>query len=129
MPDKNLDKETLITTARQVVSGLIKDVLCGKTFVREALLRFPAGLEDDSLTAAWHALCHYEADESLRLRDFQYKEEQDEYLMLISEIFETGKELPENIIASYNLYYEDAPIPCKTGFAGFVERFKRFLNV
>ena len=48
---------------RKFVSKLYIAVLTHRLSVREALTKFPQDCEDSTITAAWYALCHYEADE------------------------------------------------------------------
>lgn len=114
---------------RKKVSELIRFVLVGKICVREAINQFPHTIEDESIQASYHALIHYEADEDLRRRDTLYKEEQDSYLMMISEILESGEDLPFNIINSYKEFYKSANIPNSTDFKGKLKSFFKMLNV
>ena len=67
-----------------MVSRLILNVLCGYMSVKDALLKFPKDVEDESIIAAWHALSHYEADEDLRMENPDYKAEQDDYMEFIA---------------------------------------------
>lgn len=114
---------------RKVVADLISDVLSEKTTVREALLMFPKLCKDESVVTAWHALCHYEADEELRKTDTDYQTSQDEYLVMLFEILKDGTQLPQNIIDSYEAYYKGAPVPNEKGFLGYWGTFKRVLNI
>ncbi len=114
---------------RLLVSELVKKALLGYIPVREALLRFPPDTKDKSIHAAFHALVHLEADEDLRKRDIDYREEQDEYLALISEILASGEDLPDNIIRNYEKYYKEADIPHAKNTAGNIKSFFRFLNL
>lgn len=104
-------------------------VRLGELHVKEALLMFPDVTDDKSIMASYHALVHYEADEDLRNRDALYKEEQDDYLEFLSFIMEQGEDLPDNIIKSYEKYYEGANIPHTKDTKGFLESFFRFLNI
>lgn len=113
---------------RIIVSELIRKVLVGELSVRDAVVMFPAGTNDKSIEAAFHALIHYEADEDLRRRDILYKEEQDDYLTLIFQTLEQGKELPKNIIKNYEKYYKVADIPMPNDFRSNIIRFWRFLT-
>ena len=88
-------------TDRELVSRLIVLVVTGRMTVRDAILHFPKDTNDKNLMAAYHALIHYEADEDQRAKDFSFKEEQDEYLYMIAELLEHNKELPKNIVKSY----------------------------
>ena len=95
---------------RQKVADLIIGVLTGQVIVREALLQFPS-TTDTSVECAWHALVHLEADEDLRARDPEYKTEQDEYLMFISDTLRLGQDLPANILKEYKSWHGGAPLP------------------
>lgn len=114
---------------RLLASELVKKSLLGYIPVREALLRFPPETTDKSVQAAFHALVHFEADEDLRRRDILYKEEQDEYLEMISQILGTGEDLPDNIIKNYEKYYKEANIPHTQSATGNIKRFFRYLNL
>ena len=114
---------------RKLVSRLIYLVLTGDLHVRDALLKFPKDVNDKSLTAAYHALVHYEADEEQRRTDILYRDEQDEYLEFIAQLLQNGQELPKNIIKSYDKYYKSAKTPHSTTLKGIVETLCKFLNV
>lgn len=114
---------------RKQVAQLIREVLIGKICVREAINNFPHNAEDESIQASYHALVHYEADEDLRKRDLLYKEEQDNYLMMIAEILDTGEDLPFNIINSYKEFYKSANIPNGSDWKGKLKSFFKMLNV
>ena len=117
------------TEERKAVAELVKGVLLGSFCVREAINRFPAGTEDESVQAAFHALIHFESDEDLRSRDILYKEEQDNYLLMIAETLEKGDDLPFNIINSYKEYYKSANIKNPDNFRGKLKSFFKMLNV
>ena len=114
---------------RKQVATLIRGVLTGRFCVREAINQFPHNHEDESIQAAYHALVHFEADEDLRARDLLYKEEQDNYLMMISEILEKEEDLPFNIINSYKEFYQNANIPNEKNLKGMLKSFFKMLNV
>lgn len=114
---------------RKKVAQLIRDVLTGKICVREAINQFPHTLEDESIQASYHALVHLEADEDLRKRDLLYKDEQDSYLLMISEILDSEEDLPFNIINSYKEYYKSANIPQGNDLKGKLKSFFKMLNV
>jgi len=114
---------------RQKVSGLVKSVLLGEMVVRDAINAFPLGTEDESIKAAYHALVHYEADEELRQKDDLYKEEQDDYLLMISNTLSKGEDLPVNIINSYKEFYKTANIKNEDNFMGKLKSFFKMLNV
>lgn len=114
---------------REEVSKLIYGVLTEKLCVREALLKFPPDTNDKSIKAAYHSLVHFEADEDLRKRDFEYKEEQVDYLEFIAYILQNGEKLPDNIISSYEKYYKDTNITVSKGMKGLLNSLCKFLNV
>src|SRR5574344_2640639 len=113
---------------RKQVSRLIYLVLTGDLHVREALLKFPKDVNDTSLTAAYHALVHYEADEEQRRLDISYRDEQDEYLEFIAQLLQNGQELPKNIIKIYDKYYKSTKTPRSNTLKGIIETLCRFLN-
>ena len=127
--DKKKQKEELKLKERQYAAQLIRYVLMKEICVRDAMLNFPPAAEDKSLTAVYHALVHYEADEDLRARDDLYREEQDDYLEMLSQILEKGEDLPDNIIRNYKKYYKSANIPNGNDVRGFIKSFFRFLNI
>lgn len=112
---------------RKKVSKLFFAVLTHKIPVRDALARFPKDCEDKTLIAAWHALCHLEADQELRLRDKMYANEQDEYIEYIAFTLEKGEALPENIINSYTPYHNEALVSPSKSLKGIINKLKRFL--
>lgn len=114
---------------RLLVAELVRKALIGFIPVREALLNFPPDSKDKSIQAAFHALVHFEADEDLRRRDILYKEEQDEYLEMISQILDSGEDLPDNIIRNYEKYYKEPNLPHTKDAAGKVKSFFRYLNL
>ncbi len=114
--------------ARVFVSELIRKVLVGELTVAKALPMFPSDTRDKSIDAAFHALVHYEADEDLRKHDLLYKEEQDDYLTLIFQTLEQGKNLPDNIIRNYEKYYKRADIPMPNDLKSNLIRFWRFIT-
>lgn len=117
------------TNQRKEVAQLVRNVLIGRLCVREAINNFPNELEDESIQATYHALVHFEADEDLRKRDILYKEEQDNYLIMICEILEQGNDLPFNIINSYKEFYKSANIPNSNNLKGKLKSFFKMLNV
>lgn len=112
---------------RKRVSNLFIGVLTQRLSVREALAAFPKDCEDKTLIAAWHALCHLEADEDIRKRDDMYRQEQDDYIDFIAHTLSKGEPLPANIINSYIPYHEDALIPNSTKMDGIIRELKKFL--
>ena len=112
---------------RKKVSKLFIAVLTKRLPVRDALARFPRDCEDKTIIAAWHALCHLEADEELRLKDKMYCEEQDEYIEYIAFTLEKGEALPSNIVDSYSPYYTEALIPAGKSVKGILNKLKKFL--
>lgn len=118
-----------INFARRRAGELIKCVLAKRMPVKQALLAFPRDIQDQSVIASWHALCHLEADEDLRKKDKEYAEEQDLYLADIAEILYSGQELPFNIRDAYKQYYNSPLNPHKPGFAGFLAGLRNFLVI
>ena len=110
---------------RRFCARLIQEVLAGRRLTREALKRFPKGENDRSVMAVYHALIHYEADEDIRKRDPEFREEQDLYLKSLADILLTGQPLPENIINSYEEFYSGAVL---TEGKGLVQWFKSLLR-
>lgn len=115
------------TDIRKKVSKLFIGVLTKRLPVREALIRFPKNCNDKTIIACWHALCHLEADEEMRLKDPMYKQEQDDYIEFIAHTLSNGDSLPENIISSYLPYHNDALIPQTNTFKGIINQLKKFL--
>jgi hypothetical protein len=96
---------------RVFVSHLIKKLIVGEITTLFALSNFPKDYEEDeSLDACFLAIAHFEADEDLRNRNAEYKETQDEYMMMLAEILDSGENLPANIIQEYKNYYKKAPV-------------------
>lgn len=114
---------------REKVSRLIYQVLTETLCVREAILRFPEDINDKSIKVAYHALIHLEADEELRRGDLTYKDEQDDYLEFIAETLQTGNELPQNFIMSYDEYYKNINTPTSKSMKGLIKSLCKFLNV
>lgn len=114
---------------RTYVALLIRKVLIGAITVGEAVRNYPFDTGDKSIEASYHALVHYEADEDLRRRDILYREEQDEYMEMISQTLERGESLPDNIIRNYEKYYPESNIPHSHDKAGSIKSFLRFLNI
>lgn len=114
---------------RTYVALLIRKVLIGAITVGEAVRNYPFDTGDKSIEAAYHALVHYEADEDLRRRDIMYRDEQDEYMEMISQTLERGESLPDNIIRNYEKYYPESNIPHSHDKAGSIKSFLRFLNI
>ena len=124
MQDSSVD----IIKQRQFVGNIIIAVLTERISIKKGLLLFPKGCEDPSIRAAWHALCHYEADEDIKAKDLEYKEQQVELLEFISFTFKDGNPLPQNIIDSYKPYYQEDPISYDTGIKGLIQKLFRFVN-
>lgn len=112
---------------RKQVADIFIAVLTEKLCVRDALATFPKDCEDKTIIAAWHALCHLEADEDLRNKDTMYKQEQDEYIEFIAFTLQKGEELPTNIINAYLPYHNEALISPSKSFKGIINKLKRFL--
>ena len=112
---------------RKNVSKLIYAVLTEKMPVREALLRFPRDCNDPTITASWHALCHFESDEDLRKIDKDYASEQDDYIEFIAYTLQNGNELPNNIIKEYLPYHNEVLIAENNTIKGIFHKLKKFL--
>ena len=106
----SLMKEKDYTKERQLTGNIIIAVLTERISVKKGLLLFPKGCADPSVQAAWHALCHYEADEDIRAKDIEYNNQQIELLEMIAFAFKDGSPLPQNIIEAYHPYYKDDPL-------------------
>ena len=116
------------TKQRKFVSKLYLAVLTHKLSVRTALTKFPQDCEDPTITAAWYALCHFEADEEMRIKDTMYAQEQDEYIEFIANTLRNGESLPENIINSYAPYHSQALTANSNKLKGLWQKLKRFIN-
>lgn len=114
---------------RKFVSRLITSVLTDNLPVREAILHFPKNTKDKSLKVAYHALVHREADEELRARDIEYREEQDDYLEFLSETLQKGESVPKNIIKEYDEWYKDMSMPYSDSVKSILKKICKFLNV
>lgn len=114
---------------REYVARLIVSVLTERISVRDAILNYPKDTADKNLMAAYHALIHYEADEDIRKQDLVFKEEQDEYLNMIAELLASGKDLPLNIIKSYENYYPEIELPKSKNIINIIKSICKFLNV
>jgi hypothetical protein len=112
---------------RKFVGRLIFSVLTERRTVREAILLFP-DTRDKNIECAYHALLHYEADEDMRYKDIEYREEQNDYLEFLAQTLVDGKEIPRNIIADYEEYYKGVAKPWLSGIKGFWKEFTRFIN-
>lgn len=113
---------------RKVVADLIFKTLTEKIIAREALLKFPEDIHDESIQAAWHALCYLEADEDLRRRDPDYANEQNDYLEMIAFTLQSGDALPQNITKAYKKYHNKALIPHSKKLKGIIDKLTRLLN-
>lgn len=125
----NSNSLTSYITDRKKVSDLIFAVLTEKITVLDALKVFPKNLSDPTLNAAFHALVHFEADEELRSKDAEYKNEQDLYLQDIAEILAQGDALPCNIIDEYNQYHKDSLIYPNIDKKTVFKRLKKMINL
>ena len=114
---------------RRSVANLYMGVLTHNVSVKDALANFPKDCDDKTVIAAWHALCHLEADEDIRLKDVEYKEEQDNFLKYIESTLRKGEELPINIINSYVPYYSNSLTPNSTKLKGILKTLKQFLCI
>ncbi len=121
-------KEPDYTKERQLVGNIIIAVLTERLSVKEGLLLFPKGCEDPSVNAAWHALCHYEADEDIKKQDLEYADRQQELLEMIAFEFKDGNPVAQNIIDSYKPYYSENPVSYEKGIKGFIKKLFRFVS-
>lgn len=119
----------LIMTDRELVSRLIMLVITSQLSVKDAVLKFPKDTDDINIKTAYHALLHYEADEDFRATDYEFREEQDNYLTMISELLANNKELPKNIIKSYESYFPEVELPKSKTILNFLISLSKFLNV
>ncbi len=122
-------EESDFVVQRKYVGKLIIAVLTERINVRRALLAFPKGCEDESVRTAWHALCHYEADEDLRKTDIEYNNEQVSFLEMIAFEFKDGNQLPQNIIDSYKSFYKDSSMLYESTYKGIIKKLFRFLSM
>lgn len=124
------DKDICVdyTKDRQYVGNIIISVMTEQISVKQGLLLFPKSCEDESVHAAWHALCHYEADEDIKKKNIDYNNQQVELLELIAFAFKDGNPLPQNIIDAYKPYYKDDPMLYEKGVKGLIKSMLRFLN-
>lgn len=127
--EDSLKIESDFVEQRKYVGKIIIAVLTERIIVRRALELFPKGIADESVRTAWHALCHYEADEDLRKKDIEYNNEQVSFLEMIAFEFKDGNPLPQNIIDSYKPYYQDNPISYESGLKGVLKKLFRFLSM
>lgn len=115
---------------RKKVSELIISVLTEQISVSQALMSFPRDKFDKSIECAWHALIHYEADEDIRTKDIDFKEEQDDFLYFLSTLLKDGQNLPVNILREYKDFHGGAPIPTdEKSFWSKILKLFRFINV
>ena len=114
---------------RNYVANLIIAVVTGQMLVREAILRFPKESQDVNIITAYHALVHFEADEDFRSKDAEYRDEQNNYLIMIAEILNNNKDLPKNIIKEYEPYYPVKRLPTTSRFKTIIKALCKFLNI
>lgn len=114
---------------RNYVANLIIAVVTGQMLVREAILRFPKESQDVNIITAYHALVHFEADEDFRAKDAEYRDEQNNYLIMIAEILNNNKDLPKNIIKEYEPYYPIRRLPATSRFKTIIKALCKFLNI
>lgn len=117
-----------VEEARQIVSGLIFEVLRRETCVREAIKRFPVDQFDPSIQTAFHSLVYFAADEEMRLRDPVYAAEQDNYIEMIAFTLQKGQALPLNIIQSYKTHHDMALIPRSKTLKAILKSLMRFMT-
>lgn len=113
---------------RKFVGRLIYSVLTEHRSVREALMLFPDS-QDINIECAYHALVHFEADEDIRYKNIEYREEQNDYLEFIAQTLSEGKDLPRNIISDYEEYYKGISHPWVNGAKGIIKELLKFINI
>jgi hypothetical protein len=118
-----------IIRARKFVGKLLRAALIGRLTPSDAASRFPKDVEDKSITAAFHALMHFEADEDLRKQDLLYAQEQDEYIETISDMLMAGKPMPQNIVDEYEAFYPTSPLYRSENRENFFKRVLRLINM
>ena len=116
------------TSQRRYVGNIVISVITEQITVQRALTLFPKGCNDPSIRAAWHAICHYEADEELKSKDIEFNNQQLELLEMIAFAFKDGEPLPQNIIEAYKPYYKDNPISYEKGLSGILKKLFRFIS-
>ncbi len=114
---------------KRIISNLILSVVSGRMRVLDALKKFPKERDDETVKCCWYALMHYEADEDIRRRDADFRREQDDFLLMLSELLAKGENLPQNIIDSYAKYHGDTPMPYGISFKEKVKSLFKFLNI
>ena len=127
--ERETTQETDFVEQRKYVGNIIISVLTERIDVKNALLLFPKGCEDGSIRAAWHALCHYEADEDIKKKDIEFNNQQIELLEMIAFEFKDGNPLPQNIIEAYVPYYKNNPISYEKGLSGIIKKLLRIINL
>ena len=121
-------QKILITKAREATGKLFYSVISGVITPFEATKYFPKNVEDTSLKIAWHALLHFDADEEIRAKDFEYAQEQLKYIEFLAKILSEGKELPANILDEYEKLYSETVLPKNYNWWGKLTSLFRFLD-
>lgn len=115
---------------RKETALLLFNVLAGKVSVLDALKNFPKNSTDESVNVCFHILVHYDADEDIRKNDQAYREEQDEFILTVAQILQSGESLPINIINEYNAFYKDKTlIYPEINKETVISRLKKFINI
>jgi hypothetical protein len=113
-----------ITEERKKAAALMRECLYSGLLVREALKQWPKITDDPTLVCARHALIHYAADEDIHKKNYQFKEEQIDWLETLIKILSRGDEIPKNIIETYEEYYE-IPITLRTKLYIHISNLKK----
>lgn len=113
---------------RKEAAELIYKVLSGQLTVENAIKFFPRSSNDKSLVCAFHALTHYEADEEIRQKDPEFKEEQNKYLIDMANTLYKNEALPQNIINEYEEFYQINVIPEVKGIKDLLKNIFRFMS-
>ncbi len=114
---------------RKEVSNTLFSVLSGEKTVLSALSGFPKNTYDESVDVCFHILMHLEADEDIRKKDNDYREEQDDFILNIAQILQEGGDVPINIIKEYNDFYKETLIYPEINKKTIISRLKKFINI
>ncbi|MCQ2958043.1 MAG: hypothetical protein MJ180_03965 [Candidatus Gastranaerophilales bacterium] len=122
------NQKILITKAREATGKLFYSVISGAITPFEATKYFPKNVDDVSLKIAWHALLHFDADEEIRAKDFEYAQEQLKYIELLAKILSQGKELPANMLDVYENLSSGTVLPKTYNWWGKLTALFRFID-
>ncbi len=114
---------------RKDISNTLFLVLSGEKTVLNALSNFPKNTDDESVKVCFHILMHLEADEDIRKKDNDYREEQDEFILNMAQLLQKGEDIPINIIKEYNDFYKETLIYPEINKKTIISRLKKFINI